>query len=125
MNNFLGLFAASLFGNIGFASFWMLQVKLATSTDPTNLLIAGITGVSAALVTVFFIYRKEVKERAVQNELHLNKVQAIYESVVKETNSNIFNNNRLTDENIKQVKELRDAIQRMPNELREALKDRK
>lgn len=113
---------ASVFGNMGFTAFWTLQVQ--RNADPLSLTIAAITGLTGALVAVFFIYRKEVKERNASNELHAKNIQNIYESVVKETNVNISNNNRLTDENIEQVKELRETIQRLPKELREILKDK-
>src|ERR1044072_9516622 len=113
---------ASFLGNMGITSFFMLQIKT-QATDPTSLLIAAVTGVTGGLIAIFFIYRKEVKERALAKENHANNIQDIYEKGVKETNANIGNNNRLTDENIKQTKELREAIQRLPKELREALKD--
>lgn len=114
--------AASLLGNVGLTAFFMLQIK-SVSSDPTSLLIAAVTGLAAAIVTIFLIYRKEVKERNANNERHADNIQKIYETIVKETNVNISNNNRLTDENIKQTKELTEAFRRLPADLRTALKD--
>lgn len=119
----ISLLFAGIFGNVGVTSFYLLQAT--QSKDPTSLLIAGITGIAAALVTVFFIYRKEVKERNAANEEHAKNIQAIYEKVVVETNTNIKNNNRLTEENIAQVKELSNTIKKLPDELRALLKERK
>lgn len=101
----------------------ILQIK-ASNADPLSLAIAGISGLVAAVVTIFFIYRKEVKERNMANEEHAKSIQSIYEKVVVETNTNIKNNNRLTEENINHVKELSSTIKKLPDELRSILKER-
>lgn len=113
---------------LGF-NFYFLQVGISSDspikTDPINLLIAGLTGVTTALVTIFLLYRKEIKERAAQSEKHASDIKGIYDSVVKETNTNIINNNNLTEEHIDQTKELKNAITALPDKLREILKDRR
>lgn len=123
MNNLILTFLAGMFSNIGISAIWLLQINGATA-DPISLLIAAVTGLAAGIVTIFFIYRKEVKERNRTNEAHADKIEDIYEKVVKETNTNISNNNRLTNENSVQIKELRETIKSLPHELRQVLKDK-
>jgi flagellar basal body-associated protein FliL len=104
--------------------FYFLQTKTVSYTDPLSLAIACVIALAGAVTALFFIQRKESRERA-------QDIKTIYESVIKEVNVNINNNtesiknnNRLTDENSKLTKDLRDAVTRLPSEIRNILKDR-